>query len=101
LPDRISMERKAILLALDPQVGKLRDLTAKVDQALVSGEKMSTSLNTTLITFTGLMKLFGVGEPPTNSALDTNSPPFKILDYGQVADHVGAWPRISIHWLIP
>jgi len=93
LPDRISTERKEILIALEQQEGKLRDLTAKVDQALQSGEKMSTSLNATLITFTGLMKLFGVGEPSTNSALDTNSPPFNILDYGQVADHVGAMAK--------
>jgi hypothetical protein len=93
LPDRISTERKEILLALDQQEGKLRDLSAKVDQALQSGEKMSTSLNATLITFTGLMKLFGVGEPSTNSAADTNSPPFNILDYGQVADHVGAMAK--------
>jgi hypothetical protein len=93
LPDRISLERKEILLALDQQEGKLRDLSAKVDQALQSGEKMSTSLNTTLVTFTGLMKLFGVGEPSTNSTVDTNSPPFNILDYGQVADQVGTMAK--------
>jgi hypothetical protein len=93
LPDRISLERKEILLALDQQEGKLRDLSAKVDQALQSGEKMSTSLNTTLVTFTGLMKLFGVGEPSTNPAVDTNSPPFNILNYGQVADQVGTMAK--------
>jgi hypothetical protein len=39
------------------------------------------------------MKLFGVGEPSTNAPPDTNSPPFNILDYGQVADRVGAMAK--------
>ena len=86
LPDRISTERKAILDALQEQEGKLRQLSAEVDRTLVSGTKMSESLNTTLITFDALMKRFGVGEPDTNSVPDTNSPPFNILDYGKVAD---------------
>jgi hypothetical protein len=93
LPDRISTERKEILAALDQQEGKLRDLSAQVDHALQSGEKMSTSLNTTIGTFDGLMKRFGVGKPTTNAPPDTNSPPFNILDYGQVADRVGAMAK--------
>jgi hypothetical protein len=93
LPDRISTERKEILAALDQQEGKLKDLAANVDRALASGDKMSTSLNATLGTFTTLMKLFGVGEPVTNAVPDTNSLPFNILDYGQVADRVGAMAK--------
>ena len=93
LPDRISAERKAILAALEQQEGKLRDLAAEIDRSLVSGEKMSTSLNTTLTTFDALMKRFGVGEPTTNSPPDTNSPPFNILDYGKVATQVGAMAK--------
>jgi hypothetical protein len=93
LPDRLSTERKEILTALDQQEGKLKDLTAQVDRALASGDKMSTSLNTTLITFDALMKRFGVGEPVTNSVRRTNSPPFNVLDYGQVADHVGSMAK--------
>jgi predicted Zn-dependent protease with MMP-like domain len=93
LPDRISMERKAILDSLDQQEGKLKDLAAQVDRTLESADKMSTSLNTTIGTFTVLMKLFGVGEPSTNAPPDTNSPPFNVLDYGQVADHVGAMAK--------
>jgi hypothetical protein len=56
----------------------------------VSGDKMSSSLNTTRGTFDALMKRFGVGE--TNSPEPTNpsSPPFNILDYSKAADHVGA-----------
>lgn len=94
LPDRISAERKEILAALDQQEGKLRALAAEVDRTLVAGEKMSASLNTTITTFDALMKRFGVGEPKTNAASGTNSRPFNILDYGQVASEVGA---MSIH----
>jgi hypothetical protein len=93
LPDRISTERKEILVALDKQEGKLKELAAQVELTLQSGDKMSTSLNTTLVTFTALMKLFGVGETSTATPMDTNSPPFNILDYGQVADHVGAMAK--------
>ncbi len=89
LPDQIAAERKAILDALESQEGQLRGLSQQVGQTLSDGEKMSTSLNTTLITFTALMKRFGVGEPSTN-APDTNSPPFNILDYAHTADQIAA-----------
>jgi hypothetical protein len=93
LPDRITAERKAILAALEQQESKLRDLAAEVNQTLVSGEKMSASLNTTITTFDGLMKRFGVGEPDTNSVPDTDSAPFNILDYGKVAGQIGAMAK--------
>jgi len=88
LPERVSDERKAILEALEAQEGKLRDLSAQVGQTLTAGQQMSTSLNTTLITFTALMKLFGVGQPST-APPDTNSVPFNILDYAKTAGEVG------------
>jgi hypothetical protein len=88
LPDRISAERKEILAALDQQEGKLRGLASEVNQSLVSAEKMSTSLNTTLTTFDALMKRFGVGEPSTNTPPKTNSRPFNVLDYGTVAGQI-------------
>jgi hypothetical protein len=87
LPDRITAERKAVLEALEAQEGRLRALSAEVGRTLAAGEKMSTSLNTTLTTFDALMKRFGVGEPST-SPPDTNSPPFNILDYARTADRV-------------
>jgi len=89
LPDRISAERKEILAALDQQEGKLKELAAQVNLTLRSGDNMSTSLNTTITTFDGLMKRFGVGEPSTNVAPDDGSPPFNILDYGRTAGQVG------------
>jgi hypothetical protein len=94
LPDRIAEERKEILATLDLQESKLRDLVVEVDRTLVSGEKMSSSLNITLTNFSGLMKQFGVGEPTTNAApADTNSPPFNILDYAKTADQVGSMAK--------
>jgi hypothetical protein len=89
LPDRLSTERKEILATLDVQESKLRELVAGVDHALVSGGKMSDSLTVTLTNFDGLIKRFGVGEPKTNAAPDTNSQPFNVLDYAKTADEVG------------
>jgi hypothetical protein len=89
LPDQITAERKAIMAELQSQEGQLRGLSQQVGQTMTDGQKMSDSLNTTLTTFTALMKLFGVGEPSTN-APDTNSPPFNILDYAHTADQIAA-----------
>lgn len=87
LPEKVSGERKAILDALEQQEGKLKSLSAEVAQTLTAGEKMSTSLNATIVSFDGLMKRFGVGEPDT-SPPDTNSPPFNILDYARAAEQI-------------
>ncbi len=87
MPEHIAEERKAILDALHAQEGKLRELSAQVEQTLGAGDKMSQSLNTTLITFDKLMKRFGVGEPSTTPP-DTNSQPFNILDYARTAEQV-------------
>jgi hypothetical protein len=88
LPERLTEERKVMVAALAAQEGQLRGLSAQVSQTLAAGEQMSTSLNTTLTTFTALMKLFGVGAPSTTPP-ETNSPPFNILDYAKTADAVG------------
>jgi hypothetical protein len=90
LPGQVTNEREEILKALESQEKKLTPLVNEVRQTLTAGSQMTTSLNTTLTTFDALMKRFGVGEPSTNAPPDTNSPPFNILDYGQVADRVGA-----------
>lgn len=87
LPAQVATERKEILDALDQQSGKLRDLAAQLKETLSAGEKMSTSLNTTLTTFDGLMKRFGVGETPPSSAPSTNAP-FNILDYAKTAEQL-------------
>jgi hypothetical protein len=87
LPEWISGERKAILDALEQQEGKLKSLSAEMIRTLTAGEEMSTSLNTTIVSFDALMKRFGVGEPDTSSP-DTNSAPFNILDYARTAEQV-------------
>lgn len=71
------------------QEARLNPLVQEVRQALLAGSQMSTSLNSTLVTFDALMKRFGVGE--TNaSAAATHPPsePFRILDYGEAAHRV-------------
>jgi hypothetical protein len=87
LPDRLSAERKAIVDALETQQGQLRALSQDVTRTLNAGEQMSTSLNTAIVSFDGLMKRFGVGEPDT-SPPDTNAPPFNILDYARTAQQI-------------
>lgn len=84
LPDRISAERKEILADLESQQGKLLDLAAGVDHALVSGEKMSSSLNITLSNARGLMETFDAGWPKISAR------PFNILDYAKTAEDVSA-----------
>ncbi len=88
LPDRITSEREAILSELKDQEGQLVALSAEIKQTLEAGGQMSTSLNTTITTFDGLMKRFGVGEPKPEKAADPNAKPFDILDYAQTAEHV-------------
>jgi hypothetical protein len=84
LPDRISAERKEVLAALESQQGPLRDLVAGVDRALVSGEKMSSSMTVTLTNAQGLVGQLRGGERRTNA------PPFNILDYAKTAEEVDA-----------
>jgi hypothetical protein len=94
LPSQISTEREEVLKALQAQESKLTPLVNEVRQTLTAGSQMSTSLNTTIKTFDGLMRRFGVGD--TNqpaSPPDTNSPPFNILDYAQTAVRVESMAR--------
>jgi hypothetical protein len=93
LPDRITAERKAILAALETQEGRLRDLSVEIERTLAAGENMSASLNTTITAFDALMKRFGVGDPATNAAPDTNSPPFNILDYARTAGQIATMAK--------
>jgi hypothetical protein len=87
LPDLVAAEREAILEAFEAQEGKLRQLSADLVHTLEAGEAMSTSLNTTLVTFDALMKRFGVSEPSTTPP-NTNATPFNILDYAHTAERI-------------
>jgi hypothetical protein len=92
LPDRFTAERKAFIIALEAQEGKLSNLTAEVNLAFNSANKMFESLNTTLVTSEILMKRIGVGEPSTKT-LKTASPPFNILDYAHTAERITAMAK--------
>ena len=85
LPGQITNEREEIVKALQSQEKNLTPLVNEVRQTLAAGSQMSTSLNTTLTTFDGLMKRFGVGETNNAAPPDSNSTPFRIQDYGQTA----------------
>jgi hypothetical protein len=78
LPGQVSAEREEILKALQSQ-------ETNVSSLMKSGTQMSDSLNTTLTTFTTLMKLFGVGDTNSAGPPDTNAQPFRIQDYGDTA----------------
>jgi hypothetical protein len=54
---------------------------------------MSASLNTTLITFDGVLKRLGVDETEVSGVHHTNATPFRIQDYGQTAEHLEAAAR--------
>lgn len=92
LPDRIAAERQALVSALEKQEGRLRELSAEITRTLAAGESMSTSLNTTITTFDGLMKRFGIGEPRTTPPR-TNARPFSILDYAHTAEQIATMAR--------
>jgi hypothetical protein len=93
LPGQLSSERETIVKALQTQEQQLTPLVDQVRQTLAAGTQMSTSLNTTITTFDGLMKRFGIGETNHTGPPDTNSQPFQILDYAQTATHMESMAR--------
>jgi len=93
LPGQIRNEREEIVKALQAQEQHLTPLVGEVRQTLTAGSQMSTSLNTTLTTFEGLMKRFGVGETNSASPPATNSAPFRIQDYGETATRLEGTAR--------
>jgi hypothetical protein len=93
LPGQVSAEREAIVKDLQTQEKNLTPLVDQVRQTLTAGTQMSTSLNTTIATFDGLMKRFGIGETNYVRPPDTNSQPFQILDYAQTAIRMESMAR--------
>jgi hypothetical protein len=93
LPGQVSAEREALVKDLQTQEKNLTPLVEQVRQTLAAGTQMSTSLNTTIASFDGLMKRFGVGESNHAGPPDTNSQPFLILDYAQTATHMESMAR--------
>ena len=93
LPGQVSAEREAIVKDLQSQEKQLTPLIDQFRQTLTAGTQMSTSLNTTIGSFDGLMKRFGVGETNSAGPPNTNSRPFQILDYAQTATHLESMAR--------
>ena len=93
LPGQVRAEREALVNDLQTQEKQLTPLVDQVRQTLTAGTQMSTSLNTTIATFDGLMKRFGVGETNPAGPPDTNSQPFQILDYAQTATRMESMAR--------
>jgi hypothetical protein len=85
LPQQLSAEREEIVRALQSQEKELMPVLSEARQALTAGTQMSESLNTTMATFDGVLIRLGVGEPDDDPSSKTNSEPFRIQDYGQVA----------------
>jgi hypothetical protein len=93
LPQQLSTEREELVKALEAQEKTLTPLLAQVNQALVAGSQMSTSLNTTLTTFDTVM---GHLSPPQTNPVGpprTNSQPFRIQDYTLAAAQLEATAR--------
>ena len=93
LPGQISAEREAIVRDLQTQEQQLTPVVDQVRQTLIAGTQMSTSLNTTIATFDGLMKRFGVGETNHAGPVDAKAQPFQILDYAQTATRMESMAR--------
>ena len=93
LPAQIRAEREAIVRDLQTQEKQLTPMVDQVRQTLAEGTQMSTSLNTTLVTFDGLMKRLGVGDTNQAGAAGADSPPFQILDYAQTATRMESMAR--------
>ena len=85
LPQQVSAEREAIVKALEAQESALTPMLGEANQALTAGTQMAESLNTTLATFSDVLRRLGVGEPDLDATSKTNAQPFRILDYEMTA----------------
>jgi hypothetical protein len=88
LPGQLTTEREEILMALQSQEKSLTPLVNEVRQTLMAGSQMSASLNKTLTTFDAVITRFGVGKTNQAAPARTNSEPFRIQEYGQMAVHL-------------
>jgi hypothetical protein len=89
--DRLAVERTNILADLGGEETKLRGLLSEARQTLQSGGQMADSVNAAIKSLDAFVQY--VSPPETNpapAAVDTNSHPFNVLDYGTAASHIGA-----------
>jgi hypothetical protein len=88
----IATERSNIIVSLDSQEAKLRELLPEVRQTLATAGNMANSLDGTIKSLDAFVHY--VSPPDTNAAPpSTNSQPFNVLDYGKAASQVGAMSR--------
>lgn len=90
LPDRLSMERQALVASLESNEGRLRELGTEWGRTIVAGQQFSTALTTTLETFDRLMNRFGVGAEADDQRPKDQGPSFNVLDYAQTAEQLTA-----------
>ena len=90
----VATERSNILASLYSEEKKARDLLAETRSTLNAGSEMATSLNAAIKSLDTFVRY--VSPPSTNTApepVDTNSPPFNVLDYGKAASQVGGMAK--------
>lgn len=96
LPDRLALEREAILGSLEAGEGKMRELSAEFRQTLAQAEKTFAALDTAVTSFDALMHRFGV-EPKTERSPEPppepGSKPFDILEYAQTAEKLAVMAK--------
>ena len=81
--DRLAVERTNLLADLGGEETKLRGLLSEARQTLQSGGQMADSVNAAIKSLDAFVQY--VSPPETNpapAAVDTNSHPFNVLDYG-------------------
>jgi len=88
----VAVERSNILVSLDSQETKLRELLPEVRQTLATAGNMANSLDAAIKSLDGFVHYVSPPDtnPPTTS---TNSQPFNVLDYGKAAGEIGAMAR--------
>ena len=62
-------------------------------QTFTAATQLSASLNTTLVTFDGVLKRLGLDDTARASSSPTNSEPFRVQDCGQAAVQLEAAAR--------
>jgi hypothetical protein len=97
LPQIINDQRQAainqILTNLDAEEKKVQGLLAQTHATLEAGNQMATSVNSAINSLDAFVRY--VSPPDTNAVtvLNTNTPPFNILDYGTAASQIGVMAK--------
>ena len=92
LPQFVNDQRQAaiqqVLDGLTDQGNKSRELLTDTRSTLDSASAAATNINAAILSLTEFVKY--VSPTNTSSAVNTNSKPFNVLDYGTAAAQIGA-----------